>query len=111
MSFKLHRCIPTLCTIEKEFFKKNSSNYWLNIFNYFIKSACDHTFTRSMENAIAKQAHQGARGSFVLHKRLFVESFYMSSPVIKNKRLTNLRELGDTTEKYIRSKSLLKNLR
>lgn len=63
-----------------------------------------------MENAIAKQAHQGPRGSFVYYKRLFVESFYMSSPVIKNKRLTNLRELGDTTKKYVSSKSLLKNL-
>ena len=36
---------------------------------------------------------------------LFVESFYMSPPVIKIFS-TNLRESGGTTEKYVRSNSL-----
>ena len=40
---------------------------------------------------------------------LIVESFSMFPTVIKNKFLTNLRELGGTYKKYVRSKYLLKN--
>ena len=35
---------------------------------------------------------------------LFVECFYVSPPVIKNKFSANLRELEGTIEKYVSSK-------
>ena len=67
-----------------------------------------------IRNAFAKEARQGARGSFVQSKdlifsTLFVVSLGMSRPVKKNKFTTKLRELRDTPETYVRLYYLLKN--
>ena len=64
-----------------------------------------------MEKVIAKKAPLEVQESFVKDKHwvssaLFVESFYLSSRLSKNKFSTYLRGLGCAIEKYVRSKYL-----